>query len=436
MGMRSSFLAAIVVLLSCPDLGAQGPWQTKKWPAGLPQELGLNPAALEELDADIVKGKYTYVDSFTVIRGGRIAFDRVYPHDYGKIYGEMARKPSPIIVHDRSGPFNPFNSWWHPYYRRGDLHTLQSITKSVVSVVVGVAVARGEFPHLDTPVMTFFDPKTVANLDDRKRRMTIRHLLTMTSGVEWTFTSTPIAAGGTDTDTPFEASYDWVKFAIDRRMAKEPGKVFNYASGNVQLLVHIFNTAVGTDIEEYAAKHLFAPLGIDHFFWRRTPAGVVDASGGLYLRPHDLAKIGYLYLRKGLWDGKQIVTADWVKDSVTGHVATPKIFKDSRWGYLWGTVPYGEKGQHTVFGTSGFGGQGLLVFPDHDAVVAYTSWNPLDDQEKLSPSGIVEWFSRAIADKPSGAKPSTAPPGCHAGQLLPSRPTPLIRGLFRRGRGS
>ena len=93
-------------------------------------------------------------------------------------------------------------------------------------------------------------------------------------------------------------------------LTEEPGRVFNYASGNAQLLVHIFNKAVGKDIEENAAQHLFAPLGIDKYYWKRTPAGHADGSGALYLRPHDLAKFGYLYLHKGAWDGKQLVTAE------------------------------------------------------------------------------------------------------------------------------
>jgi CubicO group peptidase (beta-lactamase class C family) len=194
----------LAVILLSPCAAAQDPWPTKKWPTAMPTDVGLNFAALAEFDADIAKGKYTHVDTVTVIRHGKIAFDRSYPRDYAKIYGDRARKSSPIIVHDRTGPFNPFNSWWHPYYRRGDLHTLQSVTKAVVSVVVGVAIARGDFPKdLDTPVMKFFNAQQVANLDDRKRQMTIRHLLTMTSGVEWKWTSTPNSDGGTDTDTAF-----------------------------------------------------------------------------------------------------------------------------------------------------------------------------------------------------------------------------------------
>src|SRR5205085_12659029 len=135
------------------------------------------------------------------------------------------------------------NTWWHPYYRRGELHTLQSVTKTITSVVVGTARARHEFPDLDTPVLKFFDEAKVANLDDRKRQMTIRHLLTMTAGLEW------------NEDLPYEdpknsagimeATLDWVKYTIDRPMAQEPGSLFNYNSGATQLLAHVFRAATG-----------------------------------------------------------------------------------------------------------------------------------------------------------------------------------------------
>ena len=120
-----------------------------------------------------------------VIRHGKIAYERTYKHDYSNIYRQEARTPGPLNAHDPSSPYNYFNPWWHPYYRRGDLHTMQSVTKSITSVVIGIAAARREFPSLDTPVLTFFDAAKVDNIDDRKHRMTLRHVLTMTTGLDW-----------------------------------------------------------------------------------------------------------------------------------------------------------------------------------------------------------------------------------------------------------
>src|SRR5262249_16035282 len=151
---------------------------------------------------------------------------------------------------DFTGPYNYFNPWWHPYYRRGDLHTLQSVTKTVTSVVIGTAVTRGDFPSIDTPVLKFFDTTKVANIDDPKRRLKIRHLLRMAGGFDWNENLPYIDPR--NNAVAMEASSDWVNYTIDLPMAREPGSQFNYSSGESELLAHIFRQATGLDIEEYA----------------------------------------------------------------------------------------------------------------------------------------------------------------------------------------
>ena len=107
------------------------------WPSATPTDVGLDPKVLNELDADIMAGKYGNIDSMLIIRHGKAAFDRSYKHDYDQIYREEARTPGPLNAHDPSGPYNYFNPWWHPFYRRGDLHSLQSVTKTVVMPAPG-----------------------------------------------------------------------------------------------------------------------------------------------------------------------------------------------------------------------------------------------------------------------------------------------------------
>src|SRR6185436_9996093 len=125
-----------------------------------------------------------------------------------------------LNAHDPTGPYNYFNPWWHPFYRRGDLHTLQSVTKTVTSVAIGVATGRKAFPSLDTPILKFFDTTKVANIDARKRRLTIRHLLTMTAGLSWN-EDLPYNDPN-NTASVMEASPDWIQYTIDRPMAAEP----------------------------------------------------------------------------------------------------------------------------------------------------------------------------------------------------------------------
>jgi len=392
---RNLILFAFAVLILVTGVPARNP---ESWPVSTPEAVGLDPKVLAAFDADIAAGKYGYVDSMLVIRRGKLVYDRSYRHDYDKIYGKEAKEQSALNAHDPTGPYNYFNPWWHPFYRRGDLHTLQSVTKTVTSVIIGAAAARGEFPDIGTPVLKFFDESKVANVDERKRRVTIRHLLTMTGGFDWN-ENLPYNDPN-NTCSLMEASFDWVEFAIDRKMAREPGTVFNYNSGETQLLSHIFRVATGRDIEEYAAAHLFAPLGIERFFWKRSPAGPADTEGGLYLNPHDLAKIAYLYLRKGAWDGRPIVTPEWVVESVT-----PKVESDRggvKYGLKWWLFPYGD-GSNSAWAGSGFGGQMPIVIPELDLVLVFTGWNIFPERPRLSHREAIDRVLRAVVDRPGSA---------------------------------
>lgn len=386
-----------VAVLFAACATAQHSSPSKGWPTGTPASVGLDAKVLTDLDADIAAGKYGYVDSLLVIRHGKAVYDRSYQHDYDRIYAKEAKEPGPLNAHDPSGPYNYFNPWWHPFYRRGALHTLQSVTKTMTSVIIGVATTRKEFPSIDTPILTFFDAAKVANIDERKRRITIRHLLTMTGGFDWNeqlpYTDPNNAA------IQMEASADWVAFTINRPMAREPGTLFNYSSGESQLLAHIFRVATGQDIEEYAARHLFAPLGIQEFYWKRTPSGPVDTEGGLYLRAHDLAKIAQLFLKNGVWEGKQIVAADWVKASIAPSVKVGN--SGIQYGLKWWLYPYGD-GSHLAWAGSGFGGQIPLVFPEHDLVVVFTAWNTLGTGKRLSHREAIDRILRAVV-KPQPA---------------------------------
>lgn len=377
-------LAMGVTFTGAGGLAAQT-FPGERWPTANPRSVGLNPAVLDSIDAEIRSGRYGNVDRFLVIRRGKLAFDRRYARNYDSIYGDSARLATSLRTGDRSGPYNYFNAWWHPWYRRGDLHTLQSVTKTVTSIVIGTAVARGEFPSLDTPVLSFFNPDSVANVDDRKRRMTIRHLLTMTAGLDWD--EMRPYGDMANTAIGLEASYDWVKFTIDRPMSEEPGTRFNYNSGASELLAHVFQRATGMDVEEYAARHLFAPLGIRDWFWKRTPAGVPDTEGGLYLASDDLARLWYLFLRGGEWNGRQVVTRDWVRLSTSPAIAVGNR-PGAHYGLKWWLYPNPTDSTKVMWAGSGFGGQFPVAVPEEDLIVVVNQWNILPGRPSL-PVGRV-----------------------------------------------
>ena len=398
---RNCALAIIVAACLAHPVAAQIQWPTKSWPSTDPRAVGLDPKVLAALDADIAAGKYGYVDSMLIIRHGKMAFERSYKHDYDRIYKEQSQAPGALNAHDPTGPYNYFNTWWHPYYRRGDLHTMQSVTKTVTSVVIGVASARKEFPDLETPVLRFFDAAGVQNVDARKGRMTIRHLLTMTAGLDWN-EDLPYQDSN-NSGSAMEASFDWVRFTIDRPMAHEPGTVFKYNSGATQLLSYIFRKATGTDIEEYAQQHLFGPLGIEHYYWKRSPTGLIDTEGGLYLRPGDIAKIAYLFLRGGVWDGKVVVEPEWVKASISPSVtvAAGRV----KYGLKWWLYSYGKDGNRWAWGGSGFGGQRPIVVPEYDLVMVFTAWDILPGRPSLTSRVAIDRVIEAVVDQPGGATP-------------------------------
>ena len=345
-------------------------WPTKGWPKGTPASVGLNEEALASLDVDLASGKYMLVDSFQVFRCGREVFARKYAHDYGQIYGKEVKTKGPLNAR-LTGPYNYFDPDWHPYYHGTDMHTMQSVSKTVTSVIFGVAIARGDFKAgLNTPVLKYFDVTKVKNVDGRKRRMTLKDVLTMTTGLNWN-EEVPYDDPRSDSSL-MEATDDWVQYVIDKPMAEEPGKTFNYSSGATELLAYIFQKETGQDIDAYGEKYLFAQLGIKHH-WKRTYLGVVDTEGGLYLTGGDLAKIGYLYVHDGSWNGKQIVSKDWVKESLRPYIDAEENFQ---YGFKWWLYPLNGK---FVWMARGFGGQRLMVFPEQNLIAVFTGWEILKD---------------------------------------------------------
>jgi CubicO group peptidase (beta-lactamase class C family) len=345
------------------------------WPKAEPQAVGLDAAKLAAFDADLVGGSYGFVDTMLVLRCGKQAYERSYPRDYGKIYGDRAKTAGPLN-HDVNGPYNYFSPEFHPYYQHRDVHTMQSVSKTVTSVTIGAAMQRKEFTaDLDTPILKYFDAYKIANVDDRKRRITLRHLLTMTAGLEW---HEDLAYDDPKNSADvMEAQHDWVQYVIDQPMVSEPGKEFVYSSGVSQLLSHIFKQVTGKTVDDYAKTYLFKPLGMD-YYWKHSPTGLPDTEGGLYLAPRDLAKIGALYLNGGKWNGTQIVPQEWVKLSVTPHVQVAE--EGWKYGFQWWLGPRG-KPERLAWAARGFGGQELLVVPEYNTIAVFTGWSILPSTE-------------------------------------------------------
>ena len=371
--LRILLAVASSTLIAQSRAGSEATLPTHGWAKATPASVGLDEKLLSGFDADIANGNYGLIDTFAVYRCGAVAFERTYAHDYGKIYYKEAHERGPLNAHV-TGWYNYFDPAWHPYYHGTDLHSMQSVSKTVSSTIIGIAISRGDFKSsLDTPLLHYFDVSKVKNVDDRKRRITLKHVLTMTTGLDW---NEEVAYDDPKNDSSLmEAADDWVQYVIDRPMAQEPGRVFNYSSGVSELLAHIFEKETGQDIEQYGAKYLFAPLGIDHF-WKRSPLGVVDTEGGLFLNNAGLAKIGYLFLQNGEWDGKQIVSRDWVRQALADQTSAEDGY---HYGFKWWLLPRTDR-QGFIWMARGFGGQRLMVFPEEKLIAVFTGWEILKDE--------------------------------------------------------
>jgi CubicO group peptidase (beta-lactamase class C family) len=336
-------------------------YPTNGWPVSTPAAEGLDAAVLDRLDAELASGKHGYVDGMLVIRRGRVVYEKSYRHDYAKLF-ETAPDRVP-------GPYNYYDPAWYPYEHGSDLHTLQSVSKSVTSALVGIAVRRGEIPGVGAKAMPYFSAYRVAS-DTRRDRMTLKDLLTMTSGIRWDETTVDYTDPG-NSCARMEASKDWIRFVLDQPMAAEPGSTFVYSSGVTELLSEVLRKATGKHADAYAAEHLFGPLGISRFYWKKTPTGHPDTEGGLYLTPRDLAKIGYLYLKDGVWEGKRILPEDWAAAS-TQRQSDPKGTME--YGYQWWVLP----GSTPAYAGIGYGGQLLVVVPSLELIAVFTGWNVYD----------------------------------------------------------
>ena len=392
-GAAVPFIALLLALVT--SLATAQDAQASRWPVAEPASVGLSLTALTEIHEDVLAGQYGHVDSFLLARQGRIVFEQYYEHDYRDIYRREASQPGALVVNDPSGPYNYFNAWWHPYYRNTDLHSLQSVTKSVVSAIIGIAIARGDFPDLDTPVLSFFDTKSIANVDSRKQRLTLRHLLTMSDGLQWN-ENVPYVDPA-NSFAVMAKTHDWVQFTLDLPMEEDPGLRFNYNSGATLILGHVFNIATGTDIEEYALEHLFKPLGIETYFWDRTPYGLADTQEGLYLSTRDLAKITQLFVQQGQWDEQEVIPKTWVNESLAPAYSADNQGKES-YGHAWWSGLYTLKdAEYRAYYGKGFGGQRPILLPELDMVIVLTGWNILPEKPFFHADEVIERVVGALS---------------------------------------
>jgi CubicO group peptidase (beta-lactamase class C family) len=365
----------------------------------LAQTTGL----LSALSDRARRGEFGNVDALYVMKDGKLLLDERFTRDYRAI---TRGKRSPIgcgwecadssWMHE----FNYLHPNWHPWYKGGAMHTLQSVTKSVTATLFGIALRRGEIKSLDGPLLSFFGRYDLSAVDARLRKATLIDLLTMRSGIEWHENDRPLDS--TNTTLQLEQSKDWIRFTLSQPMDADPGAKWVYNSGGSALMAEVIRSVSGQHTDAYARAHLFAPLGITDFHWKKTPTGHPDTEGGLFLAPADLAKIGQLYLDDGVWKGKRILPEGWARTAtarIVDHI-NPANQTSPGYGYQWWR--YDRDGVE-VWAGNGFGGQFLVVIPQYRVVGVTNSWNA----PGLVPpgtSGILNPFIAALIEVARGPR--------------------------------
>jgi len=359
----------LIAALLFPHLSvAESVWPGAQWAQAAPASLGLDQEAIETLSAEIEAGRHGNIDSMMIIRHGQVVFDQQYEWDYAAQH-EGLSYPSPP-------PWDYFNAEAYPFHGDTGLHSLQSVSKSVMSALIGIAIERGELPGTNATLGELLPHRAFA--DPAVKDVRLEHVLTMTAGIDW---EEEVSYFSMENDaTASESMDDWVGYLLSKSLTVEPGTLFDYNSASSQALSEILVTATGVPTHQYAEQHLFGPIGIADYHWNSAPEGFTNAGGGLFLSALDLARFTLLYARQGEWDGEQIIPRDWVARSTTSSIPVyPNDPEGWGYGYQWWIYRHHTPSAPKMYGGWGWGGQFPLVIPDLDLVAVFTGWNIKED---------------------------------------------------------
>ena len=311
------------------------PWLNDEWVTSTPEEQMMNSTRLNEI-IEYIQDDNLPVDSLLIIRNGFMVMEEYPTGDYG------AKSP----------------------------HKLYSVTKSIVSTLIGIAIRKGFIEDIEQKMIDFFSNDTIENLDSQKEQISLEHLLTMTPGFEWDQWTYP-TGDPRDSITKMIYSPDWVQFLLDLPMVADPGTKWMYNSGASHLLSAIIQRTSGMNTLDFAKQYLFEPLNIQNVTWVYDPQGVYHGGGTMNMTSRDMAKIGYLYLNNGMWNGTQIFSSDWASRSSSEYInlgTYDPSLSHAGYGYQMWNIP-----SMGVYYAVGMYGQSIYIFPAYDLIVVFTA---------------------------------------------------------------
>jgi CubicO group peptidase (beta-lactamase class C family) len=327
------------------------------WKTAIPEEQGMDSEWLYKMDRFIAE-KGVDIHCFLIIRHGYLVVD-------GCSDG----------------------------HEKDTIHFMASITKSVTAALVGIAIDQGYIKGVDQTLADFFGKDELVNDGSGKQAVSLHHLLTMTSGFDWP--EERLSYNNPENIVnQMILSKNWTRFILARPIAASAQAEFNYNSGNSHLLSFVLRRATGMDVLSYAKKNLFEPLGITNVHWSKDPQGIPIGGFGLCMNPSDWAKIGYLYLKEGVSNGRQIISKDWIAKSTKNHVQAGS----RRYGYHWWLLdtetsePVSKPS--SLYAAMGNKGQRIYVIPELDMVVVIAA-NLGEDESDLPETLLKSYIIKA-----------------------------------------
>lgn len=351
-------------------------WPTQTWQSSTPEEQGMDSEKLIEMvgyyEEQRAENDKILFDSITIVRNGYVVAD----------------------------------FYFNPLFPKDTPHIIHSCTKSIMSALIGIAIEEGYIDGVEVPVLVILNDKGVENVDERMMALTIKDLLSMQTGIR----SEDSYLYGYRRLFEMQQTDDWVEYILNLPMDLEPGIRFDYSNMSSFLLSAIITKSTGVNTLSFARQHLFDPLGIEDIQWETSPQGIGIGWARMWLKPHDMAKFGMLYLQRGKWENQQIIPAQWVVESTTAH-SFPKKYrkvldengeKDSKktaenfvvqrfirpfadgYGYQWWLDKSG------TYSAIGSGGQYIMVVPHENLIVVFTS--KLSGLENFLPAKMLDKY--------------------------------------------
>jgi CubicO group peptidase (beta-lactamase class C family) len=389
--LAGALVSAGAATLAFRSQGASPPVQASRsstppslddgWSTGSLEQAGLDRERIDAMTASIRAHPEYNLHALLIEHDGRLVYEEYFS-------GSDERWGTPLGV---------------VTFTRETKHDLRSVTKSVVSALVGIAHQDGAIRSLDAPLLDYFPELKELQVPER-RAITIRHALMMASGLQW-HEDVPYT-DPTNDEIVMTGSADPVRYVLSRPIAAPPGTVWLYNGGTTQVLGTIVQRATMQRLDEYARKVLFTPLGITDVEWLGNLSGVPSAASGLRLRPRDLAKFGSLYAHDGKWNGRQIIPADWVKESTRRRLPLPGQLMRG-YAYQWWHACYGTPAGFVEVPTAvGNGMQRIFLLRDRRTVV--TALAGLYNEFRLNPGErmLIDFILPALPPSAGSTCPS------------------------------